>query len=296
MGIIWTIIAIVLVFVFFVVMKNKGINGIPRIIINKGGVSVEEVELKNVTEARSFEVSSINNINIRVVPESVRIEKAIGSKIEVELYGSESFLPEVSLSGDTLEIVQRHKNFTMLDFSKRAVVIKIPEGKVYNELNASSVSGSVKIEGLEAKTIKASSVSGSISTSNVKADTITVESTSGSVKAENLKADKVNCESVSGSIRLSGDFTRFNAKTTSGSIHIEDGVDITEDSSAETTSGSVKLSLSNRTKANITYKTVSGSYSNEITGTSGGKKGSEVMNGGGAELRVSTASGSIRID
>lgn len=295
MGFIWVIIAVVLTLLFGVVLKNNGFSGIPKISIGSNSSSSKELSLKEASNHQNFEVSSICNIKLALVSEAIRIEKNSGSKLEVELFGAEAYLPTVSLKGNTLEIEQKHKGIKFMDFSKRTVVVKIPDGKEFEKVDLNSVSGSIKIQGLNCRTCDINAVSGSVNVSDSNINKLDLNAVSGSVKLDEVECENLDVNTVSGSIKLCGNFGKFDVNSTSGSISVDSDGNLEWNSSVNSVSGSIKVNIPSSTNANIIYKTRSGSYSNGITGTSG-KKGEECLNGGGCKLEVTSSSGSIRIN
>lgn len=138
-------------------------------------------------------------------------------------------------------------------------------------------------------------VSGAVQINGIQADTLDVETVSGAVNISDCSAATLDAESVSGSVHATGAFGKAAVETVSGSIQVGFTAPPKEKCRFESVSGAVSLSLPHDSGYTLKYKSMSGSFSDEISGTSGGRKGMSSNGDGAVPISVSTMSGAIRV-
>ncbi len=187
----------------------------------------------------------------------------------------------------------------------------IPSGAA---VEVKSVSGDVELEALGGA-VKTRVVSGSIvlrkaasgADLNTVSGDITVEgvtgnvylkTVSGNVEAAGIKGS-IEAESVSGGIEMrevSG-ASGINAKTVSGNVDYQGGLEAKGRYSLKSHSGDVRMSLPAAAAFSFDAETFSGvvdsDFKIEVSGKISPREVHGTINGGGAEVRLSTFSGSI---
>lgn len=128
---------------------------------------------------------------------------------------------------------------------------------------------------------------------------LTARSVNGKVSAENITGT-MTLQTTNGSIYGSELNGTANAHTVNGSIKIElQELTTNERMNLETTNGSIKLTLPSDAHADIRASTVNGSIHTDfpltIQGKISRKRIQGKINGGGAEIKLSTVNGSISL-
>lgn len=214
---------------------------------------------------------------------TVRIENMVGS---VEVIGWDR--NEVSLEGtlgkdvedlefktgkkkSVIKVIYPHHARNINDGAD--LVIRVPQG---SRVSVQGVSADIKIAGIEGR-VQASSVSGDIEVSGA-AEILEAESISGDVTVDS-GSPKMELESISGMIRVRGKTAEIDVETVSGDIELE--LDRYLELSAESVSGSMKVSGDLHPEGDFSFDCVSGSITLTVPG--------DVA----ADFEVSTFSGSI---
>jgi DUF4097 and DUF4098 domain-containing protein YvlB len=154
---------------------------------------------------------------------------------------------------------------------------------------ARSISGNVELTGTSFEApLEASTVSGIVRLRDVKARTLTLGSVSGDVEATNVEADRLEMKSVSGDITFAGAAARngrYELNSHSGDIAIRLGGGPGFEVSANTFSGAIRSDIP------VTLE-------NTRPGRRGGRNQSlrGVVGDGGAMLHVTTFSGDIVLE
>jgi hypothetical protein len=150
--------------------------------------------------------------------------------------------------------------------------------------SAKSISGNVEIVDTQADGgLAASSVSGTVAVRKVKARSLEVGSVSGPVLIDDVTCDRLNGHSVSGDLRFQGALSRgsrYSLQSHSGEIRLALSGDVGFELSANTFSGSVNA----------------GDFRITVQGAGGRQRGMRgVFGDGSAVLDLTTFSGSIVI-
>ena len=207
--------------------------------------------------------------------------------------------PIVDCKNGQLSVKTQRPRFTLFfpGMSRKELEILVPASCLSKDtvLKSSCASGSTKIDEFDVKEIAIESASGSVTLNECIADKIKIESASGSTNLNNCTIGSVQIESASGSLHMSGKYEQLKLESASGSIRIENDIPFTKDSSIEAVSGSVTLVIPEESEYKLRYESVSGRFSDELTGNSGGRTGSVVKGNGSVLLDIETVSGSIKI-
>ena len=248
-----------------------------------------------------FDAEELNLIKVECHSAGLIYNLSNDGKIHVNALGTweKHQLPKVECGNGTLFIKTPRPKimFFVPSFSKKEIEILVPAECLSKNtvIKSSCASGSTKIDNFDVKNIQIESASGSISINSSCADKISLESASGSTKFDDCSFGYVQIESASGSLNLSGKYEQFNIESASGSIKIENDIALTKDSSIEAVSGSITLLMPEDSNYNLVYQSVSGRFSDELTGTSGGRNGSVVKGDGSVKIKIESVSGSIKI-
>ncbi|MBU4331458.1 MAG: DUF4097 domain-containing protein [Acidobacteria bacterium] len=238
---------------------------------------------------------------------------------------------EIDKNGDTLSIKTVYpKNTRNINVTVH-YELTIPDGasvkasSVSGNVEASDIGGSAKLTtvsgNVEAKNIKgflnADSVSGSVVATTV-GDGANVHSVSGDLKIRNVVGDvdgdtvsgsvfiegvkgSVSAKTISGDTVLSGieDATTVKASSLSGSVQYEGDILSGGSYSFKAHSGRVVLDLPSDAAFDLSATTFSGSIRSDFEITMSGQISKKsirgAVNGGGAEVKANSFSGSIHI-
>lgn len=195
--------------------------------------------------------------------------------------------------------------------------IELPRGV---SLNASSVSASIEVEGVDGPRLELESVSGSLRASSASAE-VEADSVSGDIILNLSSATLVDLESVSGDVELRGTVNgRIKAESVSGDLDLQPqgrlkdarisvvsgdvALDAVLDSGARAVinslSGDVAVSLPKATSAALRIETFSGRIDSDAGKVEKEEYGpgarlSHRLGDGDGELRLESFSGNVRL-
>jgi DUF4097 and DUF4098 domain-containing protein YvlB len=219
---------------------------------------------------------------------------------------------EVDASKSSLQIRVKYRNERNTDNTE--LMLMVPGGA---SIDATGVSADITVSGMDNEKLSASSVSGDVEV-EATSDWVSIESVSGDVGFEG-KTGRISAESVSGDIDLSGISGEISATAVSGDMELQVGS--IESAKLETVSGDITLAGEVSKNGRLTAESMSGDVTvNLPSGQSGLFKaqsfsgriytdfgsvehakhgpGSHLKHAsgkGGAEVRVESFSGNIRI-
>lgn len=225
----------------------------------------------STTQENVFSGTDIRRVKLelRSLP-MVFVASADGSLHVDFLDGAENFC-KIRSGGGSVSVEQRQKP-------------RVVSGKVRVSLPA-SWKGDLDLE----------CVSGSVNMDGISAESVSLEAVSGTVTISACTVNRLDLETVSGSLSADGGFGRVSSETVSGSIKVDFRDAPAGKCKFESVSGSVTLGLPHGTGYTLDYSSMSGSFSDEITGTNGSRKVSSRNGDGGIPIIVSTMSGSVRV-
>jgi len=219
---------------------------------------------------------------------------------------------EISASGNSLRIDVLNRSERNVDSTE--LKLMVPNGA---NVEASAVSADINVSGLSNEKLTASSVSGDVEV-EISSQRVSIESVSGNVEFDGETA-RISAESVSGDVELSGVSGDISATTVSGEMELRAGViengkletvsgDITVSGEvsangklrAESMSGDVGLSLPSSQPGTFKAQSFSGRISTDFGSVKSEKHGpgshlKHVAGNGGAEIRVESFSGNIKL-
>lgn len=241
----------------------------------------------------------ISNLDIDLVNEAFVVETWNNDYTEVTIISSypQEKQPKINFSGSTLSISVPPRNSFGIH-SGDNVTIKLPKtmAEKLTKTDVDIVSGKVNISNTKSTDANVSSVSGSININECDFVALDCDSVSGAIKITTSKIEEVSCESISGKIEIEADIEKnFDISTTSGSQTIKTNTLPLLGGDCESISGSVKIAIPENTGFSLDYESISGSISNEFTGSTMKKSGENVYKNGSVEFDVETVSGKITI-
>ena len=223
-------------------------------------------------------VNYTKTITITLPESKINIEKikvnTVSANVTVEWFGDDSlasYLNIKSVSGN----------------------VKINSQKELHDLDVYTVSGNITVDrlgGLDNCNLQTMSGKISLIDCTVR-DNMLLTSVSGEIDVRGCLAEYFEADSTSGSIGFSGVADEIDCRTVSGEINID--IPSASEIIAKTTSGKVRLTLSDCPGYSVDFESVSGSFKNQNLVTSGGNK--YYSGDGSCKIKVKTVSGDFII-
>ena len=219
---------------------------------------------------------------------------------------------EIDASKSSLQIRVKNRNERNVDSTE--LKLMVPKGA---SVDISGVSADVYVSGLDNEKLTASSVSGDVEV-NASSQRVSIESVSGDVEFSG-QTQRISAESVSGDLDLSGISGEITATAVSGDMELQTGS--IESAQLETVSGDIVVNGEISGNGKLTAESMSGdvvillpasqsglfkaqSFSGRIYTDFGsvdhakhgpGSHLKHVKGSGGAEVRVESFSGNIKL-
>ena len=253
-----------------------------------------------IDETKGLDLEGVRVIELKAVAERVEIITTYDSG-SVRLQGQYRSLKPiqwlVERTGDRLTITARSPRVGL--FHDLTFFLQLPESYT-GAIEASSVSGQILLPGdmTAQESIDLSTISGSIVTRKLAAESIRLKSVSGSLIVSAIESDLVIFDTISGSVFLDRISASVDGKTTSGSIQLN--YDQFVETDIQSVSGSIEIAVRPETNMNISFSSVSGSFSNKGLNIQINEQSNRSFNGsmgsGGQTLTIKTTSGSLLMD
>ncbi len=193
-------------------------------------------------------------------------------------------------------------NYNLMIPSEARIKVKSVSGDVEvenigGEVDLRTVSGDITVDGAK-NGIDCEAVSGDLEIKNVVGD-IDIRTISGDIELINVKGS-IDADCVSGEIEIeNSEVKSLKAKTISGSITYKGKIHPEGEYEISTHSGNVKLEIPSDSAFDLEAKTFSGKIKSDfevaVSGEISRKKITGSVNGGGADIDLSSFSGNIVI-
>lgn len=319
--VLWSVIAIVLTSVLVwgitggVSFRNAWSDFMGQISQVRIGDFVDNLP-ENSQRGTEFEmdVNGITEISLSFVDENIKIVPTDDQVIRVEETSSRAIKEEDKMSYGVKNgelVVQSGRNgriFGWWNSYAINVTVMMPRAFI-GKADISTVSGAIATEGMNAQTLNVSTTSGDISMKDGSHEELKTDTTSGTIGLNGMQAEKFRANTTSGDIRAEGSIVdsdvnsvsgtiliktergqRFEADTTSGSIGFACvDTSVLEKISTNSVSGSVEISLPEKSGFTVSFDTISGSQNNDFA-----MKGDTYADGR-THIDVNTTSGSLSI-
>ena len=251
----------------------------------------------------------------KIVLDEVAMPLEIKEDAEIEnprvvYYTHERYKLDVSViyASNTLKLERKFETTTFTPtytFDTSCVtIIYLPEN-YDGELNLETTTGSIKIEGISAKTLDINVTTGKIVLDNVNVDgDVSIDSTTGSINVTSLEANKLSIDSTTGNIEVvnSNLKGRIEADLTSGQITLKNTK--AESIKADLTTGSIsfkKVEISTLIDANLTTGDIEISvvgkkeeFTTKLSSATGKTTGE--TEGGGKKITCENTVGNIKVE
>lgn len=259
--------------------------------------------------------SGIQRVNAQLTDADIEIKKSNTNDVELSVTGGLADDMEalketlrVSASVGTLSIQQEKKAGISVSYAasrlfglkvgkySAGIVIHIAVPEQFEKIKVKSISGDIKANNSNAKTLLIHTGSGDVGVEDCQADELFASSISGDVNVIACKADKMDIVSVSGDIKVEFDKSaQCRAKSTSGDCKVTIGNQV--DAVVSSTSGDINVRYIGEIGLEMALSSTSGDVSavcGEIN-SKGKKKVQERFGEPDSKLKASTISGDIKV-
>lgn len=257
----------------------------------------------------------IQRVNAQLTDADIEIKKSSTNEVELSVTGGIADDMEalketlrVSASVGTLSIQQEKKAGISVSYAASrlfglkvgkysagiAIHIAVPEQ--FEKIKVKSISGDIKANNSNTKTLLIHTGSGDVGVEDCQADELFASSISGDVNVIACKADKMDVVSVSGDIKAEFDKSaQCRAKSTSGDCKVTIGNQV--DAVVSSTSGDVNVRYIGEIGLEMALSSTSGDVSAVCGGinSKGKKKVQERFGEPDSKLKASTISGDIKV-
>lgn len=257
----------------------------------------------------------IQRVNAQLTDADIEIKKSSTNEVELSVTGGIADDMEalketlrVSASVGTLSIQQEKKAGISVSYAASrlfglkvgkcsagiAIHIAVPEQ--FEKIEVKSISGDIKANNSNTKTLLIHTGSGDVVVEDCQADELFASSISGDVNVIACKADKMDVVSVSGDIKAEFDKSaQCRAKSTSGDCKVTIGNQV--DAVVSSTSGDVNVRYIGEIGLEMALSSTSGDVSAVCGGinSKGKKKVQERFGEPDSKLKASTISGDIKV-
>ncbi len=177
-------------------------------------------------------------------------------------------------------------------------VVQVPAGSRYKYDKLTTASGDIEVSDV-AGDFNANTASGDVTIKQFQGN-IAANTASGDMKIDNIQGD-VKANSASGDIEIRGAAGMVSAKTASGDVKVElASIDGTGEMQFASASGDITVKVPSQLNAQVQISTGSGDITSDFPlnvekREGGGKKASASIGSGTLVIKMSAASGDIRL-
>jgi hypothetical protein len=290
--VIWSIIAIVLIFVLVLGLTNH-LDLFKFIGIFGESVYYPDSKLYTVGEG-SASVREVRSLKLDWIAGNVTISTYGGKDIKFSESASYDMKPneEMRYLIKDGKLIIRFCAPGRVAKRDKSLTVYLPEDYEPDKIVVDTASASVNVQDLKALEARLETVSGSVKAEGIVSDTLSIETVSGKITVVGCMAESLITQSVSGSANCEGNFIWIDSESVSGGITLAPGEDVLK-IDAEAVRGEVRVELLENVNFTARYYSVSGDFICDFPVITGKKT---VTHGsGGTQLELETVSGNISI-
>ena len=182
------------------------------------GLAPDTQEIETTLEISEYDVNNLDNYNLTtdLVNSSVEVKYGLSEKVVVTFHNTDEADIEYTETANGLiikdnSVTRWFDNTSALDwlisimqneftFSGSSMVIEIPSGMTFSELDFETLNGEIIIDEINGSIINASSTNGEITISDIDATIVSIAAVNGQIIVTDLFASELYIESVNGSI------------------------------------------------------------------------------------------------
>ncbi len=218
---------------------------------------------KTITDAKSYSVNEISELNINASSWNVSLSIGSGDEVSVDITGSISKgeeIPSVSLSNGTLAILQVSEDSgkNKIAFGKKGQITVTIPSELAVPIEIDNGYGDMEINHIAVPQFLLNNEAGYVNFTNFKADMLQISSTSGDITISSSSIPDISVVSSSGYISLKQtEYLDCSLTAKSGEINIADAVSH-GNLSLQTGSGDISVTYQNEPDS-LTFDVTSGS-------------------------------------
>ena len=218
---------------------------------------------KTITDAKSYSVNEISELNINASSWNVSLSIGSGDEVSVDITGSISKgeeIPSVSLSNGTLAILQVSEDSgkNKIAFGKKGQITVTIPSELAVPIEIDNGYGDMEINHIAVPQFLLNNEAGYVSFTNFEADMLQISSTSGDITISSSSIPDISVVSSSGYISLKQtEYLDCSLTAKSGEINIADAVSH-GNLSLQTGSGDISVTYQNEPDS-LTFDVTSGS-------------------------------------
>ena len=218
---------------------------------------------KTITDAKSYSVNEISELNINASSWNVSLSIGSGDEVSVDITGSISKgeeIPSVSLSNGTLAILQVSEDSgkNEIAFGKKGQIKVTIPSELAVPIEIDNGYGDMEINHIAVPQFLLNNEAGYVNFTNFKADMLQISSTSGDITISSSSIPDISVVSSSGYISLKQtEYLDCSLTAKSGEINIADAVSH-GNLSLQTGSGDISVTYQNEPDS-LTFDVTSGS-------------------------------------
>ena len=218
---------------------------------------------KTITDAKSYSVNEISELNINASSWNVSLSIGSGDEVSVDITGSISKgeeIPSVSLSNGTLAILQVSEDSgkNEIAFGKKGQITVTIPSELAVPIEIDNGYGDMEINHIAVPQFLLNNEAGYVNFTNFKADMLQISSTSGDITISSSSIPDISVVSSSGYISLKQtEYLDCSLTAKSGEINIADAVSH-GNLSLQTGSGDISVTYQNEPDS-LTFDVTSGS-------------------------------------
>lgn len=235
---------------------------------------------RTVNIEKSFIASEVDSIDVATISYDIRLFETNSEEIKVHLHGLTN-LPEKEA-----ELKIEHKD------DKLKIWMKRTEKITAMFVLAETVRLDIYLPADFNKEVTLKSISGHIMVGEIKFEKLKMKSTSGDMDTLNATSSSTALDSSSGNILLRGFTGELEAKTISGSIHVDYKL-FDSPANLHSTSGDIEVKLPKESPFVTIFNTVSGDFNKNMPLTTWEDRASYGENG--PEIKAKTVSGDYEL-
>ncbi|WP_143315847.1 DUF4097 family beta strand repeat-containing protein [Clostridium sp. HBUAS56017] len=241
---------------------------------------------------------TVQNINIESISHNLSIQSYDGSTIKVNIDGHFDDNNNYTKGLSRFDITDNDVNIltnTALRNSNFHLNIYIP--KTYkNNISLKSLSGSININGLELTNLLANTTSGDIILKNTNVNTVSLESKSGKIDSPSITSNNSKFKTLNGNIYLGGILGDSDVNSTSGSIKLKLS-NLGNISNFSSISSDIDLTIPKEVGYTVSFSTTTGTLNGRNKNVDLNKNDNiSLSNGDGSKsVTVKTTSGDLSV-
>lgn len=203
----------------------------------------EKVEFDNTY---AYPASEVTSFHLEIANGKIDVVKSADDTVQVDVHVKTTLqgTSEETESKFTADLVRLRDGKLEIASDNKFAQVKVRlavAAKHYDVFVARMLSGSVAIEGLDAKLIKAKTYNGLLRLEEAKFAHAELQSTNGAIEVRKVQGDDLEAETANGRIYIDGDLKEVEAESVNGHVVVTTNSEKAHKIKARTIAGAVEL-------------------------------------------------------